>query len=544
MLNSSICHIPETIDACPIEGRMHLRFRVQKGNVRAAFLIYCCNKNKWHEGRHRAEMSLAFTDSELEYYSVSVPLTDTRFAYIFELECSDGVTRYLSEEGLSESYDHSLGYFSFFQYCSQFDCDAMKIPQWVKTAVCYQIFPERFAQGGGDKSYVNTPWGQIPSPKSYCGGDLTGIKNRLDYLEELGVNTLYLTPVFSSPTNHKYEICDYEHVDAQFGGDEALLELCQSAHARGMRVVLDGVFNHCSSSHPFFLDALEKGRDSKYWDWFFFEEDGSYRTFASVRRMPKLNTANPALIRYFCSLAVYWMRRCGADGWRLDVSDEISHRFLRAFREAVLREREDAIIIGEDWHRAARYLNGDEYDGVMNYALTKALLDLLAFKSLDAEGFCDRLIHILHSRSEAASQKMLNLLGSHDTDRFLTRVEGDARRFRAAAALMFFYPGIPCIYYGDENGMEGGYDPDCRRCFDWNVESWDMDTHSLIRRLAGLKKQPALSEGSFEIREEEGIIVLQRKAPGQKLTLRLNPTDSPLEGLEAYGFEIREENVT
>lgn len=540
MLNLSVSHIPGTVDACPLHGRMHLRFRVQKGMVKSAKLIYNCDKNKWHEFRDEAEMEITHTDSELEYYSVAVPLTDTRFSYIFVLNCFDGKTRYLSEEGLTDTYDHTLGYFNFFQYTSQFACDTMAVPKWVKTAVCYQIFPERFAVGGSDKdlSYVNTKWGVKPTPKSYYGGDLIGIREHLDYLVDLGVNVLYMTPVFCSPTNHKYEITDYETVDPAFGGNDALKALIEDAHKLGIRVMLDGVFNHCSSRHPFFLDAQKNGRNSPYYDWFFWKPDGSYLTFGSVKTMPKLNTGNMEVIRYFSDIAVMWMRDFGADGWRLDVSDEVSHKFLRAFRDAVIAQNSEAIIIGEDWHRAVRYLNGDEYDGIMNYGVTKACLDLLAFHTIDSSGFRDRIVRLYHTYSIAANQKMLNLLGSHDTDRFLTRVKGDAGRFRTAAAIMFFYPGIPCVYYGDEIGMEGGYDPDCRRTFRWDEDSWDKETRNLIKNLMKLKKEPALSDGDFAVEEKDGIITLIRSAFSQTVRLRVNGTDKMNKGLPAYGFEI------
>ncbi len=523
MQNFSIQHIPGTVDACPMEGRMYLRLRVQKGQVHAVTLIYNCDKNQWHHTRLEADMARSFTDSEMEYYSVAVPLTDTRFSYIFRLRCTDGLTRYFSEEGLSLRYDHSLSYFNFFQYTAQFSCDIMSVPDWVRTAVCYQIFPERFAMGTAPKDigYINTPWGNIPNPKSYCGGDLVGVREKLPYLQELGINVIYLTPVFCSPTNHKYEITDYEAVDPAFGGNGALKALIREAHARGMKVMLDGVFNHCSHLHPFFQDAKQKGAASPYHRWFFWREDGSYLTFGSVKAMPKLNTGNPEVIRYFTQVALGWMRDYGADGWRLDVSDEISHRFLRHFREAVLEEAPQAIIIGEDWHRAVRYLNGDEYDGIMNYGLTKALLDLLAFGTLDSVGFRDRLVRLYHTYSPAANEKMLNLLGSHDTHRFLTRVDGNVQKLRAALAVLFFYPGIPCVYYGDEIGMEGGYDPDCRRCFDWDRGHWDASIRDLVKQLAAYKQQPALSRGSFSIGERDGAVTIIRRAQSQTLTLTL-----------------------
>lgn len=542
MREFTVIHIPGTVDACPLEGRMHLRLRARRGTLASAGVIYQCDKNQWHRFRLEAPMSRSFSDSELDYFSVDVPLTDTRFAYIFELLCADGKTRYLSEEGLTETFDHSLGYFCFFQYTSQFPCDAMTVPEWVRSAVGYQIFPERFAIGdpGKDMRYVNQKWGEKPTPRSFFGGDLWGIREKLPYLSDLGVNLLYLTPIFRSESNHKYDTLDYENVDPAFGGSEALKALVEDAHRAGIRVMLDGVFNHVSWKHPFFTDAQTRGKASPYYDWFLWKPDGSYLTFASVPYMPKLNTGNPAVIRYFSDVAVRWMADCGVDGWRLDVSDEMSHRFLRHFREAVLAQRPDAVIIGEDWHRPARYLNGDEYDGVMNYGLTKACLDLLAFRTVTPAGFRDRLVRLYHTYSIAADEKMLNLLGSHDTDRFLTRVGGDGGRYRTAAAMMFFYPGIPCVYYGDEIGTEGGYDPDCRRCFDWDEKHWDRETRNLIRKLAGLKREPALSRGSFALTEEKGVLTFTRSAPGQTLELRVNGTGHPLEGLAPFGFEIRE----
>lgn len=533
-------HRSGPLDACPLDGRMHLRLQTDRDEISACFLHYVCNKNKWRTDRRRVPMERRFRDSAYDYYSCSVPLTDTRFAYVFELLTPEGRSLWLSEEGLTESYDHNLSYFNFFQYPSQFPCDQLRRRDWTGEAVAYQIFPERFAVGEAENAAkaVNRRWGEKPTPKSFFGGDLAGICRKLPYLEELGVTFLYLTPVFCSPSNHKYDTTDYERVDPAFGGNAALKELIDGAHRRGIRVMLDGVFNHLSWLHPFFRDAKERGGRSPYYDWFFFSEDGTYRTFASVPYMPKLNTANPAVIAYFSSIAVKWMRDYGVDGWRLDVSDEMSHRFLQRFREAVLAERPDAVIIGEDWHTAARYLNGDEYDGVMNYGFTKACLDLLAFDRLTPSGFRDRLIRLYHARSAAASENMLNLLGSHDTDRFLTWVGGDARRYRAAAAMMFFYPGIPCVYYGDEIGLEGGYDPDNRRCFDWNEEHWDRETRALIQRLARLKRQPALSAGRFALEEDGGLLRFIRSAPGQMLTLTVNPSAEERRGLPAFGYEI------
>lgn len=542
----AILHDPLT-DACPLDGRMHLRLRTARGDFAAVRVHYSCNKYEWWQRRETTYMRLAFTDSGFDYFAVEIPLTDTRFAYIFELEPVYGQHLWLSEEGVSPLCDFSLSYFNFFQYTSMFPQDLAAVPAWVRGVTGYQIFPERFDRGlpASEKGYVTSAWTDLPAPKSFFGGDLEGIRRRLPYLQRLGVGLLYLTPVFVSPSNHKYDTVDYEHVDPHFGGDEALRALIRDAHAAGMRVMLDGVFNHCSSSHPFFLDAMERGSASPYFDWFFIDTDKGgrptgYRTFAAVRSMPKLNTAHPAVIDYFCRVARMWMREYGADAWRLDVSDEISHRFLRAFRESVTAENPDALIIGEDWHNPRRSLCGDEYDSLMNYAFTKACLDLFAFETITPRDFCDRLIRLFHRTNPAVAWKQYNLLDSHDTDRFLTRVGGDRRRHRAALALLFFYPGIPFVYYGDEIGLEGGYDPDCRRTFCWEEEKQDSGTLELVRYLAGLRRRPALSRGTFAIDERDGVLTLTRTAPAERISLTVNCGHGEKNGLWPYEFHITE----
>ncbi len=549
-------HISGTADACPFEeGMIRLRLRTAANDCIRVEVLYACNKFDWWTTRQTAAMEKGLTDTDFDYYFAAIPLTDTRFAYVFRLTDAAGGVFYLSEEGVASLYDHDLAYFTYFQYTSMYDCDLQRVPQWTRTVTAYQIFLERFFAGDTalDRGYVNLPWGAKPHPKSFAGGDLLGVEKKLPYLAELGVGLLYLTPVFSSPSNHKYDVTDYERVDPAFGGNDALRSLINAAHARGMRVMLDGVFNHCSSSHPFFLDVCQKGRDSRYYDWFFIDGDkpdvtlGNYRMFGSVPYMPKLNTANPVVVDYFCRIAAMWTKDWGVDGWRLDVSDELSHRFLRAFRDRVLSIRADAIIIGEDWHEAMKWLNGDEYDGVMNYGFTKACLDLFAFGTICPAAFRDRLIRLYTRYSEATSLKLLNLLNSHDTERFRTRVGGDAAKHRAALALMFFYPGIPCVYYGDEIGLEGGYDPDCRRCFPWDETCWDAETRTLIRRLIALRRGRALSYGSFSVEEHDGVLTLSRVADGDRAVLIVNAapekrivqTDTGTVELAPYGFSIQ-----
>ena len=553
----AILHRGRPMDCFPTsEHSMYIRLRAARGDLDSAVLVYAENKFEWTtKPRSERSMQLLRSDELYDYFGAELELGDTRLAYVFRLS-SGGETRYLCEEGVAPDFDWELGYFNYFQYPCIHSSDVLRVPDWVRGAVCYQIFPDRFRIGSGkaDRDYINLEWGGRPGPKSFAGGDLRGIEEALPYLEDLGVSCIYMTPVFKSVSNHKYDIEDYFRVDEHFGGDEVLRSLINAAHQRGMRVVLDGVFNHCAHTNPIFLDTSVRGRESPYWDWFFIDGERSsfsernYRTFADVPYMPKLNTDNDEVIDYFCRVGRYWLEEFGADGWRLDVSDEISMRFLRRFREAVKAAKPEAVIIGEVWHGAQEFLRGDMYDGVMNYGLTKACLDLLAFGRIDAAGFASRLCLLLWRNIGPACEMMFNLLDSHDTDRFLSRVGGDRRREAMALAVMFFFPGIPMVYYGDEIGTEGGYDPDCRRCFRWERESWDMELYSLVKKLAALRRGDCLSRGGCRICESGGVVSIERTTERECLTLCINPSETARSlpdgtGIGPMGIVIMEKEV-
>ena len=363
---------------------------------------------------------------------------------------------------------------------------------------------------------MNLKWGDIPNPKSFAGGDLKGIEKKLDYLQDLGVNTLYLTPIFESRSNHKYDIRDYFRVDEMFGGDEAFANLSKAVQARGMRIILDAVFNHCSSENEIFRDVVENGKKSRYYDWFFIHGDkpdptvGNYEHFAGCKYMPKLNTNVLAVQDYLISIGKYWIEKYGISGWRLDVADEVSDVFWRRFRLAIKADHPDVILIAENWHDAYPWLRGDEYDGVMNYSLTKACLDYLVYGVFDAQAMSDRLSHILMRNTDQVNQMMLNLLDSHDTERFLTLAKKngkDERSLMCALAIVFFSYGMPCIYYGTEIGMEGGYDPDCRRTFDWNSEHWNMRVYETVKKLIGMRKE---IQGNISYAAKNGILTIRR----------------------------------
>ncbi len=374
-------------------------------------------------------------------------------------------------------------------------------PNWLQDAIFYQIFPERFCNGDAANDPPGAqPWGAAPQRDNFFGGDLQGILDRLPYLRDLGVTALYLTPIFEARTNHKYDTCDYLHIDPAFGDLPLLRRLVQEAHRQGLRVMLDAVFNHCGDGFWAFADLMQHGESSPYKDWFFPQSlplrqaPANYQTCGGAVDLPKLNTANPALRRYLLDAAVYWTREAGIDGWRLDVPWKVPMDFWREFRQAVKSANPEACIIGEVWRDPQPWLAGDTCDGIMNYPLRDAILDFCVRDAMDAEDF-DYFTARLRQTYGPAAPFQLNLLGSHDTPRLLTLCNGDVERALLAIACQFTLLGAPMVYYGDEVGMEGHNDPDCRRCMVWDAEKlelYDLHGHAEANAMPPRAPRPAL----------------------------------------------------
>lgn len=430
--------------------------------------------------------------------------------------------------------------------------DSPRTPDWVKHAVFYQVFPDRFARSERVPKAGNLEaWDDPPTVHGYKGGDLLGVVERLDHLQGLGVTALYLNPIFQSGANHRYHTHDYFRVDPMLGGDDALRELLDAAHARGMRVVLDGVFNHASRGFLQFHDVLENGPASAYLDWWhiegfplgaYGEGDGALRYGAwwDLPALPKFNTDTPAVREFLLSVGEHWLR-FGVDGWRLDVPNEIDDdEFWREFRRRCRAVNPEAYIVGELWGEAERWLQGDQFDAVMNYQITKAVLGFAAREVDDAEvarcgyGSLPRLsAQALHKALEVEwsryhpeiVQAQLNLLGSHDTPRARTVMGGDAEALRLAYGLLFTLPGAPCVYYGDELALSGGHDPDCRQGMPWrHEEAWDRETLHWLRDLAALRHaHPVLRTGSAEVvYAHRGVVMLRRRDADEDLLVVAN----------------------
>ena len=527
-------HIVDSSYCFPVSpNEIVLRLRTAKDDIVRAQVIYE-SKYVIAETQKTAEMRKAYVGELFDFYEVKLTLEDTRLAYVFYID--DGKKcYYFSEDGATESYDFTIGFYNFFQYPYINEVDIMECVPWMKTAVFYQIFVDRFHMAKHDKdtSYINCRWGDIPTPKTFAGGDLKGITEKLDYIQNMGCNAIYLTPVFCSVSNHKYDISDYYQVDPQFGTNEDLKELIHTAHEKGIRVCLDAVFNHCSEHMMQFQDVLEKGKQSKFFDWFVIKDDVvnqetvNYETFAACAYMPKLNTSNKEVQEFLLNIATHYITEYDIDGWRLDVSDEISHEFWREFRRRVKHTKQDAVIIGENWHDASNYLRGDQYDSIMNYAFTKACLDYFATETKTAEQMAWKLNEILMRNTDTVNKMMLNLLDSHDTHRFFKEIGKDRFKMKAALSLLFLFTGAPCMFYGTEILTEGGYDPDCRRCMDWEKAKPDgeyRDIYELLRTLSELRKSGELAEGVIQIRAESEVLILTNTNIQNEIELWINNT--------------------
>lgn len=499
MLREAVHHAAWGSYAYPVgPDTLRLTLRAARGDLKRAAVLYWDRYGSspvlW------AEMHLAAQDELFSYYQAQVQLETKRFAYVFLLE--DGrETWFYTEQGFFQDLRPD----THFHYPYISPGDLWEPPQWVQGAVVYQIFPERFANGdpGNDPPGVEE-WDLPPGPTSFKGGDLQGIIDRFQHLVDLGVEVLYLTPIFKSPSNHKYDTTDYYAVDPHLGDEAAVRELVGLCHRHGLKIICDAVFNHCGSGFFAFQDVLKRGAQSPYAHWFNIAsfpvktDPPNYETFAhKIGAMPKLRTQEPDVRRYLLDVAVYWLREIGIDGWRLDVANEVDHQFWREFRRVVKGENPQALIVGEVWHEASAWLGGDQFDCVMNYPLQSACYDFFAKGAIRAGSFAGRLAKVQINHTHPVNLAMFNLLGSHDTERFLTSCGGDERKFALAVAFQLTYEGAPMIYYGDEVGMTGLTDPDCRRGMVWDEKRQNRKLLSWYKQLISLrKKHPALRTGS------------------------------------------------
>ena len=507
-------------------------FRLQTGADRLQ-AVYLHSRDKYlpltiRDTRQRTPMEKVASDGLRDYYEAQLRFQVVCLRYYFEIVDENGVSWFYYNDRLAQSPPTDIERY--------FDCpqtlreeERFRTPQWAKNKVIYQIFPSRFASTEAVPEQV---WYQAPiGPFADLRGNLPGISAHLEHICRLGAEVVYLTPIFYSRSSHKYDTIDYYRIDPSFGTEQDLIALVEKAHGLGLRVILDGVFNHTSPEFFAFRDLMEQEVSSDYVNWYYPESfplrTGSgmpnYKTYGYFSGMPKVNLRCAGAADYFTGVALHWLRLTGADGWRLDVADEISHAFWRDFRRAVKAEFPEALIVGEIWHHAPDFLQGDEWDSVMNYPFYRAVLDFAVEGTATASEFLGALGFLRGSTHPAAYPLLWNLLGSHDTPRLLHLCREDRRRHRLAAAIGLLSPGMPMIYYGDEVGMTGARDPDCRRGMLWDEDRWDYDTWNHYRRLLGIRKDyPAITEGRLvrqEARDDLALVSITRELAGQRITM-------------------------
>ncbi len=432
-------------------------------------------------------------------------------------------------------------------------------PAWVHDAVFYQIFPDRFAKSDTiEKPAHLEPWDSDPTDHGYKGGDLVGVIERLDYLVDLGVTALYFNPIFQSAANHRYHTHDYYQVDPLLGGNDAFDRMLAACHDRGLKVVLDGVFNHASRGFFQFNDILENGAASPWLDWFQFYEHPAnaydhsrppgYRAWVGLHALPAFNTDDPQVREYIMRIGEHWVRK-GIDGWRLDVPFEIrTPGFWAEFRQRIRAINPDAYIVGEIWGDAREWLQGDQFDATMNYQFTGAALafagrhrvdeasvagrDYEPYPGIGGHTYRERIDRLIAFYPWPIQLAQLNLLDSHDTSRALSVLGGDVRSLELASLLLFTYPGAPSIYAGSEIGVDGALPSDrwARRTFPWDQpERWNRELHGLTASLIALRKaHPALRTGAYDsIVATDDSYVFLRRSDGTRLLVALNSGDAP-----------------
>ena len=533
-----------------------IRVQVKKDDMEEV-ILHCEDKYipmERKDTRKTISMKKVATSQFHDYYEAQLQMHLICLRYFFEFKDMQGERVY-------------YGNYEFSKECitnrdRMFDCpqnlreeEMFEVPQWAANKAVYQIFPSRFA---ASQPVDRELWYKAPiTPMDDLHGDLRGIIEHMDHIQKLGIDVLYMTPVFKSNSCHKYDTIDYYQVDPSFGTLEDLKELVQKAHERGMKVVMDAVFNHTGREFFAFEDILEKGEKSKYLDWYFIEgfplEGGSgeipnFKCFAYHGGMPKLNLRNPEVEKFITDVACYWIKECDIDGWRLDVGDEISHFFWKRFREAVKAVKKNMLIIGEIWHYAGDFLEGDEWDTVMNYPFYLNMIDLLADTRINVSQFVQNLGYLKGRLNKKCYPLMWNLIDSHDTARFLHFCHYNNKKQHLAAAFQLLLPGMPMIYYGDEYAMPGANDPDCRRGMYWDEEYQDQEMFEWYKQLLHVRKEhTCIVDGELIetiVKDEEETIVFIRKNGEETIALIFNCSSNAKEFNEyAQKYNLLRENV-
>jgi len=436
--------------------------------------------------------------------------------------------------------------------------DWLSPPEWVKDAVFYQIFVDRFCNGDRRTDPPGTPrWGGRPRHFNFFGGDLAGVRQKLPYLQDLGITAIYFNPLFAAGSNHKYDTGDYTRIDPSFGTNAEFERLLAECHRRGIRVILDGVFNHTGDRHPFFRDAVRHGPNSRYWHWYTFwghpvvkRPRPNYASWWGYASLPKLRVAgNREVQEYVFSVTEHWTR-LGIDGWRLDVPNEIeSEAFWQEWRSRVRAINPEAYLVGEIWDEGLGWVHGRPFDATTNYVFRGAVLDFFAQRRISVDDFDARLSGLRSRLGPAGADATFNMLASHDVPRLFNETGGRIARVKEAVFFQMVSPGAPVIYYGEELGLKGGKDPDNRRCMPWSKVKGN-DLHAFYRHLIAIRKaHPALRGGTMRTLMRHNhfrLFAFWREGRGERLLVVMNSGERsrsgplPLEGGFPEGAILRD----
>lgn len=552
----AILHIPMSEYAHGLdENHIVFRLRCAKGDLKRCTLYYgdtACRVTPILFTP--APMELTLSDLYHDFYQLVLNSPYQRLYYYFELDDGWETVLYYGDVFTDHLVDDRSEYFKLpFNHRA----DIARVPDWVHDAVVYNIFPDSFASARKDISLNPSQrlYNGVPV-KGKLGGTLWGAAENAEYLQKLGINCVYLNPIFAAGEYHKYDLLDYYHVDPCFGGDEAFRIMVDEFHKRGIRVIIDGVFNHCGWYFFAFDDVVRNQEQSRYKDWFYYlefpvvrpadsETYPTYACFGYERMMPKLNTANPEVRDYFAGVGAYWVREFGIDGWRLDVASEVDDGFWRIFRRAVKAENPDVLLIGEVWESAGHWLGGDMFDSTMNYDFRKHCRRFFGERSMDAAEFSGRLTNMLTRYRTQMLFAQLNLLDSHDVSRFLSLCGGDLRPYRLAILFLMSFVGMPTIFYGDEHGVQGVLEEEYRAPMPWQTGNTVL--REFFRRAITMRHElVSLRRGDFRVSHADcgsGLLAFVRRFGGETVAVYLNCSPESAELTLPHGAEYWTEGL-
>lgn len=554
---------------------LHVRIKtgineVEKITVRAVdpFNWVKCEEKGIYVFDEKSIMEIPMTyEGQTEYHDVwfaEIKGIDTlRIRYSFVMKDREEQKEYLygvnSVEDIVENPESLADSFNFFNFPYLNEEDTYKAPEWTKNAVWYQLTPTCFSDNGNECNGNHT-------------GNFEGLTKKLDYIKELGCTAIYMTPIFEGYSWHLYDTTDYKKVSEKLGGDKAFKEFVEKAHSMGLKIMLDAVFNHCGLKHPFWQDVLKYGKESKYYDCFyvldeskpilktevredgFYEELGDYdnniRTFGYVTHMPKMNTSHPLIRQHLLDVGTYWVKEFGIDAWRLDVSNEVSHDFWREFRKAVKGANPDVYIMGENWDDSYPWLMGDQFDSVMNYGIMNLIWGLIAPKNektrkITGEEYKKGICDLITKYPKHVTEHMFNLIASHDVVRLLSLLEGNKKKLQLCYVLLLTFSGSPCIYYGDEIGVDSETG-ESRVPMIWDKEKQDQNLLAFMKKMISLRKEyTSLSSMNYswiEAKKDSNIVAYKKEEQDESVYVIVN--NSEQEEVFVLPEEMKQETWT